>query len=63
MHPLDRYPLHRDGHLKQIIPEISLAVPPDLTLIDGRNAFITGGPHMGRAEKAGIFIRAQSSWR
>lgn len=56
MHPLERYPLHRDGHLKQIIPEISLAVPPDLTLIDGRTAFITGGPHIGRAEKAGVFI-------
>lgn len=56
MHPLERYPLHRGEHLKQKIPEISLAVQPDLTIIDGRTAFITGGPRTGRAEKAGVFI-------
>ncbi|ACV62450.1 protein of unknown function DUF362 [Desulfofarcimen acetoxidans DSM 771] len=55
MHPLERYPLHHD-HLSEKIAEISLALQPDLTIIDGRTAFITGGPEQGRTEKAGIVI-------
>lgn len=55
VHPLERYPLHRD-HLSEKIAEISLALQPDLTIIDGRKAFITGGPEQGRTEEAGIVI-------
>ena len=46
VHPLERFALHRD-HLREKIVEINLAVPPDLTIIDGRTAFITGGPDRG----------------
>ncbi len=55
MHPMERYNLHRD-HLNEKIAEISLAVPPDLTIIDGRRAMISGGPAVGQVEKAGIVI-------
>ncbi len=43
VHPLERFPMHRD-HLREKIAEINLAVPQDLTIIDGRTTFITGGP-------------------
>lgn len=46
MHPHERYALHRD-HLHEKIAEISLALRPDLTIIDARAALITGGPDKG----------------
>jgi len=55
MHPMERYALHRD-HLDEKIAEISLAVPPDLTIIDGRRTMISGGPAVGQVEEAGIVI-------
>ncbi len=55
LHPLERYPLHRD-HLQEKVVEINLALPPDLTIIDGRTALITGGPAKGRIEKGGIIL-------
>lgn len=55
MHPLERYELHRH-HLQEKVVEINLALPADLTLIDGREAFITGGPHMGRKEPCAVVM-------
>jgi uncharacterized protein (DUF362 family) len=46
MHPIDRRLLHKD-HLAQRIAEANIAVEPDLTIIDGRRAMITGGPDQG----------------
>ena len=55
LHPLERYPLHRD-HLREKIAELVLAVPPDLTIIDGRTAFITGGPDRGETARCGAVV-------
>ena len=55
MHPLERISLHQD-HLQQKATEIQLAVPSDLTIIDGRLAFITGGPDKGEVSKADLVI-------
>lgn len=55
MHPLERVPLHRD-HLREKIPEISLAVQPDLTIIDGRTIFITGGPRRGETARCDTMV-------
>lgn len=55
MHPLERCELH-DEFLHEKIAELALAVQPDLTIIDGRRAFVSGGPVSGRTEKAGIVL-------
>jgi len=55
VHPLERFPMHRD-HLREKIAEINLAVPPDLTIIDGRTAFITGGPDRGETARCNAVI-------
>lgn len=46
MHPLQRFALHQD-HLQEKVAELSLAVQPDLIILDGRKPFITGGPDEG----------------
>ncbi|NLA26560.1 MAG: DUF362 domain-containing protein [Firmicutes bacterium] len=48
MHPLERYPLHRE-HLQEKVAEIGMAVQPDLVIMDARTVFITGGPAEGLA--------------
>jgi len=55
LHPLERVSLHSD-HLQEKVAEINLAISPDLVLIDGRTAFISGGPHKGRAEKGNLLM-------
>ena len=45
-HPRDRKPLHRD-HLQEKIAELVHAVEPDLTIIDARSMFVSGGPNKG----------------
>jgi len=55
VHPLERFALHR-AHLREKIAELSLAVPPDLTIIDGRTAFITGGPDRGETARCETVI-------
>lgn len=55
LHPLERYELHRE-YLQEKVAELALAVQPDMTVIDGRRAFVCGGPVNGRVEKAGIVL-------
>jgi uncharacterized protein (DUF362 family) len=55
MHPQERAALHR-GHLQEKVAEINLAVQSDLTIIDGRTAFITGGPNEGETAEANVLI-------
>jgi uncharacterized protein (DUF362 family) len=54
-HPADRGAIHT-GNLDKKFPEISLAVQPDLILMDGRKAFITGGPDRGRMVEPGVIM-------
>ncbi len=55
MHPLERKLLHEE-HLREKAVEINLAVPSDLIIIDGRRAFISGGPDRGVEAEAGVFL-------
>ncbi|MBI4775655.1 MAG: DUF362 domain-containing protein [Deltaproteobacteria bacterium] len=59
MHPVERKLLHLH-HLREKTVEISLAVPPDLIIVDGRSAFITQGPNKGRLEHAGVVLVGDS---
>lgn len=55
MHPLERAALHRE-HLQEKAAEINLAVPADLTIIDSRTAFISGGPVQGRTAQNNMLL-------
>jgi len=55
MHPGQRIVLHKD-HLKERIAEITLAIKPDLNIIDGRKIFYDGGPDLGKVSEPGIII-------
>lgn len=55
MHPVERREMHQ-SHLHQKLVEIGLAVMPDLNIIDGRTAFISGGPARGRTAEANVVI-------
>ncbi|MPZ24417.1 MAG: DUF362 domain-containing protein [Dehalococcoidia bacterium] len=48
LRPRDRIRLHLGGHFQQRIIELASAFNPDLVLLDGREAFIKGGPSWGR---------------
>lgn len=55
MHPLERRELHRE-YLHEKVAELALAVQPDLTVIDGRQALVCGGPAKGLVEKAHVVL-------
>jgi uncharacterized protein (DUF362 family) len=59
LHPLERRELHRE-YLHEKVAELALAVQPDLTVIDGRKAFVCGGPVNGRVKKAGIVLWSEN---
>ena len=46
MHPFERYALHK-GRLHEKIAEMGRVIQPDLSIIDARKVFITGGPDTG----------------
>lgn len=51
MHPYQRYGLHKQN-LQEKAVEISLAVQPDLIIMDARRPFMTGGPNEGEVYPA-----------
>jgi uncharacterized protein (DUF362 family) len=55
VHPGERRAYHR-GHREQKLAEISLCWQPDLIVMDGRKAFVTGGPKNGRVEEPNIIL-------
>ena len=50
LHPLERKGLH-EGYLREKVSELSLAIVPDLNIIDARSFFITGGPDEGETAR------------
>ena len=50
VHPGQRRSLH-SGNLNQKVAEISLCWQPDLVIMDGRKAFVSGGPNKGKMAK------------
>jgi len=55
IHPGERRALHA-RNLEQKIAEISLAWQPDLIIVDGRKAFVSGGPNKGELVEPGIIM-------
>ncbi len=55
MHPGERRALHA-RHLEQKVAEISLCWRPDLIIMDGRKAFVAGGPDKGHLVEPGLLL-------
>jgi uncharacterized protein (DUF362 family) len=55
IHPGERRALH-SRNLEQKVAEINLAVQPDLIIVDGRKAFVSGGPNKGELVEPGIIM-------
>ena len=48
--------LHTSPYQRQMIAEINTAYSPDLIVLDGVEAFIDGGPHMGTRKNANVML-------
>jgi uncharacterized protein (DUF362 family) len=55
IHPGERRAIHM-GNLEQKAVEINLAWQPDLIIMDGRKAFVSGGPDKGDLVEPGIIM-------
>jgi uncharacterized protein (DUF362 family) len=55
VHPGERRGFHM-GHLEQKVAEINLFRQPDLIIMDGRKAFVSGGPAKGEEVDPGIIM-------
>ncbi|MFQ5827012.1 MAG: DUF362 domain-containing protein, partial [Dehalococcoidia bacterium] len=55
MHPGERRALHA-RFLEQKVAEISLCWQPNLMIMDGRKAFVSGGPDKGQLEEPGLVL-------
>jgi uncharacterized protein (DUF362 family) len=56
IHPTDRMLFHASANRDEMIAEISLAVKPDLTVIDGTKSFIAGGPSKGTLKNSQVYL-------
>jgi len=48
--------LHSSPHQRQMIAEINAAYSPDLIVLDGVEAFVDGGPHVGTRVRADVML-------
>jgi len=48
--------LHSSPYQRQMIAEINTAYSPDLIVLDGVEAFVDGGPHVGTRVKANVML-------
>jgi uncharacterized protein (DUF362 family) len=48
--------LHSSPHQRQLIAEINTAFSPDLIVLDGVEAFVDGGPHVGKRVNANVML-------
>jgi len=55
VHPADRLAFHM-RNLEQKVAEINLFRQPDLIIMDGRKAFVSGGPEKGELVEPGIIL-------
>ena len=55
VHPADRLAFHMKN-LEQKVAEINLFRQPDLIILDGRKAFVSGGPETGELVEPGIIM-------
>ncbi|MAG35204.1 MAG: hypothetical protein CL878_03005 [Dehalococcoidia bacterium] len=54
-HPYMRQ-LHNSMYQREMIAEINTAYTPDLVVLDGMQAFVTGGPFQGKLAKPGVIV-------
>jgi uncharacterized protein (DUF362 family) len=55
VHPAERLAFHM-RNLEEKLAEINLAFQPDLIIMDGRKAFVSGGPTQGEVAEPGIVL-------
>jgi uncharacterized protein (DUF362 family) len=55
VHSGERRRMHM-GNLERKIAEFSLALQPDLIIMDGRKAFVSGGPNKGQLVEPGVIM-------
>ena len=55
VHPAERLPYHM-SNLERKVAEINLVWQPDLIIMDGRKAFVSGGPEKGELAEPGIIL-------
>lgn len=48
--------LHSSRYQRQMIAEINTAYSPDLVVLDGVEAFVDGGPHIGKRVNANVIL-------
>ena len=48
--------LHQSPHQEEMIAEINQPFSPDLVVLDGVDAFVDGGPAMGKRAKGNVFL-------
>lgn len=48
--------LHSSPYQRQLIAEINTAYSPDLIVLDGVDAFVEGGPHVGKRVNADVIL-------
>ncbi len=58
MHPGERRALHA-RFLEQKVAEISLCWQPNLIIMDGRKAFVSGGPDKGQLAEPGLLLASE----
>jgi uncharacterized protein (DUF362 family) len=54
--PRHRARLHFGGHFEERVAEIASTVSPDLVLVDGRTAFVRGGPCYGVVRRPNVLL-------
>jgi uncharacterized protein (DUF362 family) len=54
--PRHRARLHFGGHFAERIAELAATVSPDLVLIDGRSAYVRGGPCYGLVRRPNVLL-------
>lgn len=59
IHADDRYVFHASPKIQEMISEISLAVNPSLTVIDGTKSFIDGGPSSGTLSEPKVYLASK----
>ncbi len=59
IHPNDRMVFHASPKTEEMIAEISLAIRPSLTVIEGTKAFIDGGPSRGTLATPKVYLASK----
>ena len=59
VHPGERRAFH-SGHLQEKLAEVNLCWPPNLIVMDGRKAFVSGGPNRGQIAQPGVILTSRN---